>query len=85
MGIGKPGGFASTPYLAPDARTLDVWEPLDEASDLPPVQMPAVFIFLPERAHEMAVVREAYPAGTEKHFPGRYGRILFLAYEVERD
>ena len=84
MGISKHGGFPSTPYLAPDARTLDVWEPLDEMSDLPAIQLPAVFIFLPERAHEMAAVKEAYPAGIERHFPGRYGRTLFLAYEVEQ-
>jgi 4-amino-4-deoxy-L-arabinose transferase-like glycosyltransferase/SAM-dependent methyltransferase len=82
MGISKQGGFPSTPFLAPEVQTLDVWDPLGAISDLPPVRMPSVFIFLPERAGEMAVVKEAYPAGIEKHFPGRYGRILFLAYEV---
>jgi 4-amino-4-deoxy-L-arabinose transferase-like glycosyltransferase/SAM-dependent methyltransferase len=82
MGISKQGGFPSTPFLAPDVQTLDVWDPLQAISGLPPVRMPAVFIFLPERAGEIGAVKEAYPAGIEKHFPGRYGRILFLAYEV---
>jgi 4-amino-4-deoxy-L-arabinose transferase-like glycosyltransferase/SAM-dependent methyltransferase len=82
MGISKQGGFPSTPFLAPEVQTLDVWDPLQAISDLPPIRMPAVFIFLPERAGEMVVLKDAYPDGIEKHFPGRYGRILFMAYEV---
>jgi hypothetical protein len=82
MGISRQGGFPAVAFLAPAAQTLDVWEPLKAITDLPPIQPPVVFLFLPERAPEMAIVKEAYPDGTEKHFPGRYGRILFLAYEV---
>jgi hypothetical protein len=82
MGISKQGGFPSTSFLAPDVQILDVWDPLTEMSNLPPITTPAVFIFLPKRVDEMATVMEAYPRGTEKHFTGRYGRILFVAYQV---
>jgi len=82
MGISPQGGFASVPFLVPDANAVDVVEPLNSVSDLSDLEPPTVFIFLPERAMELQLVRAAFPHGTEKHFPGRYDRMLFVAYEV---
>ena len=82
MGISPQGGFPSVSFLVPDANTVDVVDPLNSVSDLPDLQPPTVFIYLPERAMELQLIRAAFPHGTEKHFPGRYARMLFVAYEV---
>jgi 4-amino-4-deoxy-L-arabinose transferase-like glycosyltransferase len=82
MGIGREHGFPSVAFLAPDANPYDVMETMTDLSHLPDLRFPATFIFLPERAFELNVVREAFPGGTEKHFPGRLERILFVALEV---
>lgn len=82
MNISPQWGFPSVHFLAPEVDSVDVLEPLSAISELPNLQPPAVFIFLPERAHEMGMVRAVFPAGTEKHFPGRHGRILFISYQA---
>ncbi len=82
MGISRQGGFPSVPFLVPDSDTVDVREPLGDAAQLGAFERPVVCIFLPERAQEMAVIQSTYPGGTEKHFPGRFDRMLFLAYEL---
>jgi hypothetical protein len=83
MGISADGGFPTVPFLAPGADSVDVVEPLVDPSFLPDFRLPATFIFLPERAYEMKAVRDRFPGGVEKHFPGRYDRLLFVAYEVD--
>jgi ubiquinone/menaquinone biosynthesis C-methylase UbiE len=84
MGISAEGGFPTVPFLAPDVHSVDVIETLEDPSLLPDMRLPAVFIFLPEpeRAYEMKVVRDRFPNGVEKRFPGRYDRLLFVSYEV---
>ncbi len=82
MGISREHGFPSVAFLAPDADSYDVTEPMSDFAHLPDLQFPATFIFLPERAFELNMVREAFPGCTEKHFPGRSERILFVALEV---
>ncbi len=85
MGISAQRGFPTVPFLAPDVDTVDVIEPLEDPSLLPAMRLPAVFIFLPEPEHAyyLGVVREHLPHGVEKHFPGRYNRLLFVSYEVD--
>lgn len=82
MAIEPEGGFPSVAFLAPEADTADVPEAFSDVFELPDLRLPAVFIFLPNRAAEMEIVRGEYPGGIEKHFPGRFGRMLFTAYEV---
>jgi 4-amino-4-deoxy-L-arabinose transferase-like glycosyltransferase len=82
MGIERLRGFPTVSYLVPETDPVDVWEPVTDTSQLPDVRRPAVFMFLPERAGELEVIRRVFPGGTEKHFPGRFDRMLFLAYEV---
>jgi SAM-dependent methyltransferase/4-amino-4-deoxy-L-arabinose transferase-like glycosyltransferase len=83
MGISAEGGFPTVPFLAPDVDSVDVMETLEDPYLLPGFRLPATFLFLPERAYEIKAVRERFPNGVEKHFPGRYDRLLFVAYEVE--
>ena len=84
MGIGREHGFPSIRFLAPEVDAYDVTEGMTDPSQLPDLRFPAVFIFLPERAYELNVVRDAFPGGTEKRFPGRFERILFVSLEVPR-
>lgn len=82
MGISEQGGFPTVPFLVPQADSVDVVEPLAETTILSELELPAVFIFLPERAFEMQGVQDVFPYGVEKRFPGRYDRLLFVSYEV---
>ena len=77
VGIGFVAAFFSIEN--PNILVIDT---LTDTSGLPNLQLPATFIFLPERFAEMNVIRDAFPNGTEKRFPGRFNRILFVAYEV---
>ncbi len=58
-------GFATIPYMAPDMPGQDVIEQLQ--TPLPPAMLPpgrdALFIFLPHRLSEMALVQQAFPGG----------------------
>ncbi len=79
---GRMGYYShsSIRYLASHANGHDVLQPLTS----PPnwnLSGPTVFIFLPERAAEMAVVQERYPGGDVFQKSGRNAQ-LFLAYEV---
>lgn len=82
MGIARETGFPTVGYLAPQVSSVDVAEPLVEVTELAGLQPPVVFIYLPERAGEMGLIRSIWPDGVEKRFPGRYERMLFIAYEV---
>ena len=87
---GAPRMFASFPttaFLAPETRLVDVSEP---TSGLPrgfDGSRDNVFVFLPERARELAAIRRALPSG-ELDVVGRVGTIggepFFLAYRVPR-
>lgn len=79
-------GHGSIRFLAPDTTGVDVIEPLRSPEQLPP--LPAnykpVFVFLPERRHELDVVRMRYPTGNLYEFPMEDGTgLLFVAYEPD--
>lgn len=52
-------------FIAPRVQGVDVPEPLESPEQIPPLPdgMRPVFIFLPERAGELEVVRQRYPDG----------------------
>ncbi len=58
-------GFATFPYLVPGASALDLIEPLEEP--LPPYVLPqdkgSLFIVVPARQDEVAILRSAFPDG----------------------
>jgi len=71
---------SSIPYLASDANGHDVLQPLTAPPDWE-LQGPTIFIFLPERSSEMALVEKRYPGGNSFQESGRNGE-LYLAYEI---
>lgn len=83
MGIGERGGFPTVSFLVSQVRRIDIDEQLADPGDLAGLHLPAVFIFLPERAAELQMIEDAFPGGQEKLFPGRFERVLFISYEVE--
>jgi 4-amino-4-deoxy-L-arabinose transferase-like glycosyltransferase len=60
-------GFQSLPFLARDARGIDVPVPWDETAP-PSVSGPTVFAFLPERVDELQQVRSWFPGGELHEF-----------------
>jgi len=79
-------GFQTLPYIAREARGVNVEQPWPTIPQRPVIQGPTVFVFLPERAGELQTVRDAVPDGIvrEVRSPPREGpqRLLFLSYEV---
>jgi hypothetical protein len=61
-------GFATIPYLAPDANGIDIIDPITE--QVPkfrgPAQKGAVYIFLPDRLGELAFIQAVYPNGEKR-------------------
>ncbi|MFV2045348.1 MAG: ArnT family glycosyltransferase [Anaerolineales bacterium] len=82
---GRMGYYShsSIPYLAPDAYGQDVLQPLTSPPNWE-LSGPTVFVFLPERAAEMALVQERYPGGEVFQEAGRDAE-LYLAYELPSD
>jgi 4-amino-4-deoxy-L-arabinose transferase-like glycosyltransferase len=79
-------GFQSLPFIARDARGINVEQPWSASSPRPTLTGPTVFVFLNERAVELHTVRDLFPNGTtrEVRSPPKEGpsRVLFVAYEV---
>jgi hypothetical protein len=61
-------GFATIPYLAPDAKGIDIIDPITEQvpKHQAPAQKGAVYIFLPDRLGELAFIQAAYPHGEKR-------------------
>ncbi len=79
--------FGTIPYLAPQFERVDLLEPLSgpPPRSLAPPDRDAVFVFVPERASELELVRASFPGGTLETVPSpRDGAMLFSAYRVPR-
>jgi hypothetical protein len=74
-------GFSTVPYLAPQVTGIEVVEPLQSPPEWQ-LTGPAVFVFLPERESELALVQQRYPGGELVPFAARDGSPLFVIYEV---
>jgi 4-amino-4-deoxy-L-arabinose transferase-like glycosyltransferase len=74
-------GFPTLPFMAPQVTGIEVQEPLESPPEWR-LTGPAVFVFLPERESELALVRERYPGGGLVRFMAQDGSLLFLVYEV---
>jgi hypothetical protein len=74
--------IASIPFLAPQIDGRDVFEPLTTMPDWP-VTTPVMFLFLPERAHELSLVQQRFPNGeVAKHVRASDQQIFFVVYQV---
>ncbi|MDQ7028494.1 MAG: hypothetical protein Q9O62_01295 [Ardenticatenia bacterium] len=65
--VGAPWFFWDFPtfsLLLPDARATDIIEPITRPPEgMVPEGEGAIFLFVPERADELELVRQAYPRG----------------------
>lgn len=78
-------GFATLPYLVPDAEVFDIIEPLESPSSItpPPEGKGALFIVLSERFDELQVIRDTLPNGDEMViFGATEEEVLGLIYRV---
>ncbi len=78
-------GYATIPFLAPNVEGVDVEEPLagPPSPDMVDRSRPALFVFLPERAGELAWVQQAFPNGRQEEVSGTIsGELLFIVYRV---
>lgn len=76
-------GFATLPYLVPDAVALDLLEPVTAASLEAFPQRGAVFIFLPQRNVELAAVQSQFPGGEVREFYSPVdGRLMATLYQT---
>lgn len=79
-------GFATLPYLVPDATAQDVEEPLTDprAQGFAPSGRGLVYIIHPTRAAELDLLRAAFPDGEERPVVsgGADGRVLGTLYVV---
>jgi hypothetical protein len=72
--------LSTIPFLAPEKRGQDVIDPLTAAPSFP-LRGPTLFIFLPERQHELEYVRQMAPGGSYREFRTPAGELLFIVYE----
>ena len=83
FGFPRMGYFslATIPYLAPEAKAVDLIEPLVGPPDWA-ITEPTLFVFLPERRDELSFVQEAYPSGTTEEVQDAQNQLLYLVYRV---
>jgi hypothetical protein len=75
-------GFSSLPFIARRTHAIDVEKPWTSAADVPVIESPTAFVFLPGHEQELALVRQQYPGGVFTEFRFDQGGILFTVYEV---
>jgi 4-amino-4-deoxy-L-arabinose transferase-like glycosyltransferase len=76
-------GNASIRFQAPDVPGVDVLDPIasSDAVPAPPEGQRPIFIFLPHRTGELALVEARYPGGSTQHVMGRNGEEMMTLYE----
>jgi predicted DNA-binding antitoxin AbrB/MazE fold protein len=77
------GSIPTVPFLAPQVKGIDVPNPLTAAPNWQLAAPRTLFVFLPERQHEAALVERRYPGGVGMWVPGYNGKPLYYTYEVE--
>ena len=73
--------LSTIPYLAPEMQGEDVVEPLTKAPEWQ-LDGPTLFVFLPEREHELEHVRRTFPNGRVQKNVHDRGQQIFIVYEV---
>lgn len=79
--------FGSISYLAPRVEGVDVLQPLVAPPDpsLASTTKAAAFVFLPERRHELDLVRQTFPDGWLEAVPSPLGGApLFIVFRVPK-
>lgn len=75
-------GFNLVYFLAPDADWMELLGP---PADWTFVRKDrgALFVLIPQRAHELPSLREQFPGGVEEAVEGRDGQLLFITYRLD--
>lgn len=73
---------ATVPFLAPHVDGHDVGDPITTPGDVPDAPPGTLFVFLPERLDELAVVRARHPGG-EVETQVALGEHLYTTYRVQ--
>lgn len=83
FGVPRMGYYSlsTIPYLVPDMVGEDVIEPLTQPARLS-LYGPTLFVFLPERVHELEHVRAVFPGGTYEEFWNERQQYVFSVYSV---
>lgn len=76
-------GFGNIAFIAPDANGLSVEQPWTTAKAPPVLIGRSLFVFLPERAGELSVVRSWFPGGQSRNVTSPTGQPLYTEYLVE--
>ena len=80
-------GFATLPYLVPDARASDIETPLTApvSPDLLPADKGAVFIIIPPRIAELDMIQKTFPQGERLEIRSPVDdRLMAVLYKVSR-
>jgi 4-amino-4-deoxy-L-arabinose transferase-like glycosyltransferase len=83
--LGGRMGFrshSSVPYLAPHIEGTDIPQTLAEPPELGELGH-TIFIVLPERSEELAVLQSSYAGGRTFERYGRNSNLLFIGYEIQ--
>jgi hypothetical protein len=78
--------FGSTSFIAKNNPVYDVKQPLVGPPSFVDSNRKAVFVFLPDRIKELAIVQGTYPNGVfeeVRRIGAPDGPLLFTAYRVE--
>jgi hypothetical protein len=83
FGLPRMGYYSlsTIPYLVPQVKATDVAQPIEAEPDWK-LRTATAFLFLPERADELAHIQSRYPGGETRRIDDQDGDWLFLAYEV---
>ena len=81
--------FQNLPFIAPNAKGIDVPKPWDGTTPRPNLNGRTVFAFLPERTAELETVKQWFPNGEtiEFRYPDfvypQQQKPLFTVYDVK--
>jgi hypothetical protein len=76
-------GFSGLAFVAPEARGVDLSEPLRSAGSVPPAAGPSLYVFLPERRRELRFVLARYPWATVRVVRDETGSELYVEAAVK--
>ena len=74
-------GFNLVYFLAPDADWMELLGPPADWTFVRE-DRGALFVLIPERAHELPLLRQQFPGGVEEAVEERDGQLLFITYRL---
>lgn len=75
------GSIPSIQYIAPQIQGIDVEKSWASLGSHQPISDHLIFVFLPARAGEIALVEQKYPGGVVQTEHGHFGETLYYLYQ----